>query len=338
MIKQTAKTICAAALIAMSAGAGHASDKEISFKIVSTSGDADSPWGKSITLWAELMSEKSNGRITGQTFFQGELGGQQEVYDQMLRGNVDMLLEVPQTSYDERIGVMNLPYLVSTWEEAHEAFSEGGWLEKIVNPLLAEGGVKWFGAYPEGFGGIATSGSYATNYGAAKDLNMKVRSQTFFPVPQTINAMGFQAVPIDWNEVYTSIQTGVVSGDSGNVIFWDYQYFGDVLDYFVDSRQRFSFAGLMMSNDVWQSLDAEDQAIVSEAANEVVAKQFEEARAEDQKWIKEAQANGMKYIVPTEEEINSWAKVVRETVWVEAEGIIGKEIMDQVRANVPEIE
>ena len=329
------KIMAVASLVALYAGGAIASDEKITFKIVSTAGDADSPQGKSITMWAERMSELSSGRITGQTFFQGELGGQQEVYDQMLRGNVDMLLEVPQTSYDERIGVMNLPYLVSTWEEANEAFSEGGWIEEIVNPLLANSGVKWFGAYPEGFGGVATAGAYATNYQAAKDLNMKVRAQTFFPIPQTINAMGFQAVPIDWNEVYTSIQTGVVSGDSGNVIYWDYEYFGDVLDYFVATQHRFNFSGVMMSNEVWESLDAEDQAIVSQAAKEMINKQFAEARTEDQKWIKTAQENGMKYIVPTDEEIASWAKVVRQRVWDEAEDVITTEIMDRVRAEAP---
>ncbi|SMO82781.1 TRAP transporter substrate-binding protein DctP [Ruegeria faecimaris] len=338
MLNRFKKTVAIASLAAMSAGSVFASDEEFTFKIVSTAGDADSPQGKSITMWAERMSELSDGRITGQTFFQGELGGQQEVYDQMLRGNVDMLLEVPQTSYDERIGVMNLPYLVSTWEEANEAFSEGGWIEEIVNPLLADTGVKWFGAYPEGFGGVATAGGYATNYEDAKNLNMKVRAQTFFPIPQTINAMGFQAVPIDWNEVYTSIQTGVVSGDSGNVIYWDYEYFGDVLDYFVATQHRFNFSGVMMSNEVWNSLDMEDQAIVSQAAQEVIDKQFAEARAEDEKWIKTAQENGMEYIVPTDEEIGSWAKVVREQVWGEAEAVITTEIMDKVRASAPAFE
>ena len=91
----------------------------------------------------------------------------------------------------------------------------------------------------------------------------------------------------------------------------------------------------MMSNQVWESLDAEDQAIVSQAAKEMINKQFAEARTEDQKWIKTAQDNGMKYIVPTDEEIASWAKVVRQRVWDEAEDVITTEIMDRVRAEAP---
>lgn len=332
------QSLGAASMVALTATAGIASDEEITFKIVSTAGDAESPQGKSIVLLAERMSELSEGRITGQTFFQGELGGQQEVFDQLIRGNIDMLLELPQTSYDERIGVMNLPYMFWTWEGANAAFSSGGWLEQIVAPVLSEVGIKLLGPYPEGFGGVATKGSYATNYDDAAALNMKVRSQTPFPIPQTINAMGFQSVPIDWNEVYTSIQTGVVAGDSGNVIYWDYEYFGDVLDYYVDSRQRFSFSTLLMNSDVFDSLDDEDRAIVEQATKEVIEKQFADAFAENEKWVKTAQENGMEYIVPTDDEIKSWAKIVRETVWPEAEPILGKEIMNQVRANAASVD
>jgi TRAP-type C4-dicarboxylate transport system substrate-binding protein len=196
--------------------------------------------------------------------------------------------------------------------------------------VYADIGLKYFGPYPEGFGGIATKGRYATSYEEAN--GMKVRSQPVFPLPQTLKAMGFQAVPIDWSEVYTSIQTGVVDGDSSNVIYWDYEYFRDQLDYFVQSSHNFSSYALLMNNEQWEEMDAEDQAIVANAAQKVIDKQFKDAKTEDDKWIAEAQKAGMEYIVPTAEQKLAWVKRVRAEVWPIAEESLGKELMDKIRA------
>jgi len=313
-----------------------ASDKSHTFKLALESGDRGSASAKSMEMWANLITEESAGRMKVNIYYQGELGGQQELFDQLVKGNIDMMLTWPQTSYDQRLGVNYIPYLTLGWDDALKAYGEDGWLKNILGPVYEDIGLKYFGPYPEGFGGIATKGRYATSYEGAKGL--KVRSQPVFPLPQTMKAMGFQAVPIDWAEVYTSIQTGVVDGDSSNVIYWDYEYFRDQLDYFVHSKHNFSSYAMLMNNSTWQKLDEEDQAIIANAAQKVIDKQFIDAKTEDDKWIAKAQEAGMEYIVPTPEEMQAWVQRVRGEVWPEAEKSLGKELMDKIRANasVPE--
>lgn len=308
-----------------------ASDDKHKFNLALESGDRDSASGKSMQLWADLIKEKSAGRIKVNIFYQGELGGQQELFDQLVKGNIHMMLTWPQTSYDERLGVNYIPYLTLGWDDALNAYAENGWLKKILGPVYSDIGLKYFGPYPEGFGGVATKGRYATNFDAAQGI--KVRSQPVFPLPQTMQAMGFQAVPIDWAEVYTSIQTGVVDGDSSNVIFWDYEYFRDQLDYFVHTKHNFSSYALLMNDAAWTKLDSEDQKIIAESAQAVIDKQFVDAKIEDQKWIKAAQDAGMQYIVPSTPEMLSWVKRVRSTVWPLAEETLGSELMNKIKAN-----
>lgn len=301
------------------------------FNLALESGDRESASGKSMQMWADLIKQKSDGRMKVNIFYQGELGGQQELFDQLVKGNIHMMLTWPQTSYDERLGVNYIPYLTLGWKDALAAYGENGWLKNILGPVYSDIGLKYFGPYPEGFGGIATKGRYATNFEDAQ--GMKVRSQPVFPLPQTMQAMGFQAVPIDWAEVYTSIQTGVVDGDSSNVIYWDYEYFRDQLDYFVHSKHNFSSYAMLMNNDAWEELDAEDQKIIADAAQVVIDKQFVDAKAEDDKWIKAAQSAGMEYVVPTTEQMAAWVKRVRAEVWPLAEDKLGKELMDKIRVN-----
>ena len=333
--KQLIKTIAFTSAVAAALGSSaYASDETYRFKLVNSDGDKTSPVGKSVEMWADLIEEKSNGRMKTRVFHQGELGSVGEIFDHMVKGNVDMVLQMPQSSYDNRFGVMSLPYLLSSWESAQTAYAENGWMTKVVEPIFTSVGVKHFGVYPFGFGGVATKGDYATNADQAAELGLKVRAIPSFPIPQTMQAMGFQSVPLDWNEVYTSIQTGVVDGDSGNIIYWDYQYFGDQLDYFVHTKHLFSFSSLMMNKETWDKLDGEDKDIVASAAQEVIFHQFKDAKAEDEMWIAKAQADGMEYIVPSEEELASWTETVRDEVWPLAEAEFGKEIMDAVRNNI----
>lgn len=308
-----------------------AAQDSLSLVLTSEAGDRESVLGQSMQEWARLIEEKSDGRIEVEVFYQGELGGQQELFDQLVRGNVHMMITWPQTSYDERIGVNYIPYLVLGWDDAITSFGPEGWVRDVIEPVYEEIGLKYFGPFPEGFGGIATKGRYATSFEEAQGI--KLRSQPIFPLPQTIQAMGFQAVPIDWAEVYTSIQTGVVDGDSSNVIYWDYEYFRDQLDYFVQSSHNFSSYSLLMNGDTWEAMSEADREIIASSAQEVIDAQFAAARTEDEKWIAAAQEAGMEYIVPSPEEKAAWVEKVRAEVWPQVEEALGSEIMDTVRAN-----
>lgn len=331
LLKTTQVITVSAAVTLTGALDALASNDKHKFNLALESGDRDSAQGKSMQQWANLIKEKSDGRMKVNIFYQGELGGQQEMFDQLVKGNIQMMVTWPQTSYDERLAVNYIPYLTLGWDDALKAYGENGWLKNILGPVYADIGLKYFGPYPEGFGGIATKGKYATSYENAQ--GMKVRSAPVFPLPQTVQAMGFQAVPIDWAEVYTSIQTGVVDGDSSNVIYWDYEYFRDQLNYYVHSKHNFSSYALLMNNDTWNELDAEDQKIIADAAQVVINQQFKDARAEDEKWIKAAQKAGMEYVEPSTAEMQAWVKRVRNDVWPLVEEKLGSDLMAKIRAN-----
>lgn len=331
MIKLKTIAGIAIALSMIAPMAAQASDKSYRLVVATESGDRDSVNGKAVQSWASMIQEKSKGRMKVNVFFQGELGGQQELFDQLVKGNVHMMLAWPQTSYDKRIVVNYIPYLVLDWDDALKAYGQDGWVRKVMDPVYEDIGLKYFGPFPEGFGGIATKGRYATTFEQAKGI--KVRSQPIFPLPQTVQAMGFEAVPIDWAEVYTSIQTGVVDGDSSNVIFWDYQYFRDQINYFVQSSHNFASYSLLMNGDTWEKMDEEDRAIVESAAMAVIEQQFKDAKAEDEKWIAAAEKDGIKYIVPSAEEKAAWVERVRTVVWPQIEQALGAEVMSVVREN-----
>ncbi len=307
------------------------SAQAVTLKMATDSGAKGSPAGDTLEHWAELIEKNSGGDIDVKVFYQNELGSQNEVFDLHVAGDVDVMLNWPMTSYDKRIGVIYTPYMTLSWDEALTAYSPGGWVNNMLGGIYSDIGLKFFGPWPEGFNGVATRGKYATTIAEAEGL--KVRTMTVFPAPQTMQALGYQTAAIDWGEVYTSLQTGVVDGEAGNVIYWDYEYFRDLLDYYVRSKHFFMTGVLSMNQESFDALTEAEQKIVADAANEVMMAQFKAAQAQDQHYVAEAEKAGMKYFELSDEQIKEFARAAREKVWPLMDQEIGSEIMDTIRAN-----
>lgn len=300
-------------------------------KLATEAGAKDSPAGEALRKWGDLIEKNSNGEIDVKVYYQNELGGQQEMFDLLMAGDLDIMINWPMTSYDKRMGVVYAPYMTLSWEEAVKAYSPGGWVNNMLGGIYADAGLKFFGPWPEGFNGVATRGKYSLNMADSEGL--KVRTLPAFPFPQTVQALGYQSAGIDWGEVYTSLQTGVVDGEAGNVIFWDYEYFRDALDYYVRTKHMFMTAILTMNLDSYDSLSEEHQKIIADAANIIMNDQFKAAKATDEFYVSKWKDAGKQYFEPSAEQLNAMAKSAREKVWPLMADEFGAEIMATIEKN-----
>lgn len=323
--------ITLAALIGIYGAFGIVAAEAKTLKLATDSGAKGSPSGDALKRWGDLITERSNGTIVTQVFYENEMGGQQEIFDLLVDGGVDLMLNWPMTSYDQRLSVFSTPYMISSWEEGLEAYKPGGWINTMLDGIYKDLGLKFFGAWPEGFIGVATRGKYALTEADAKSI--KVRVPPISPLPEIMQALGYQTATIEWGEVYTALQTGVVDGDAGNIIYWDYQYFGDILDYVVRVKSNFITGVLTMNLESYESLTPQERKIVEEAALQIMEEQFAAAESTDAGYVKKALVKGMTYIEPSDKVMKEWSAKVRERVWPIMEKKLGKEIMDTIRAN-----
>ncbi|MER3355688.1 MAG: TRAP transporter substrate-binding protein DctP, partial [Hoeflea sp. D1-CHI-28] len=244
------KILCLCASVIMLAASAATAQTEL--KLATDSGAKGSPSGDALDRWAALIEEGTDGEVQVDVFYQNELGSQAEVFDLFVAGDIDMMINWPITAYDERLGVLFTPYMVTSWEEAFEAYKPGGWVNDMLVDIYDDLGLKFFGPWPEGFNGIASADKYAMTEEEAADL--KIRVPAMFPMAESVQALGYQTATIDWSEVFTAIQTGVVDGDGANIIYWDYEYFRDVLDYYNQTKMQFVTGVIAMNNDSFQSL------------------------------------------------------------------------------------
>ena len=306
-------------------------------KMATDSGARGSPAGNALLRWAELIETGTNGELDVKVFYQNELGGQQEVFDLFIANDINLTLNWPMTSYDPRIAVIYTPYMFTNWDDALDAYRPGGWINGMLVTIYTDLGLKFFGAWPEGFNGVATKGKYATSVDAASELKMTLRAAPIFPFPETVQAMGYQTATIDWGEVYPAIQMGVVDRDAANVIYWDYEYFRDTIDYYTHTKQQFNTGILSINQAAWDSVSPEHQKIIQDAAIIVMEEGFANAQALDKFYVEKAKAAGITYVELSDEELRVLAELVRDRVWPMMEERIGKTTMDTIRANAREL-
>jgi len=311
-------------------GTGTPGPREL--KLATDAGAKGSPAGDALLRWADLIEAGTNGEIEVRVFYQNELGGQQDLFDLYIANDINLTLNWPMTSYDPRIAVIYTPYMFTDWERALDAYRPGGWMHALLDEIYVDLGLRFFGAWPEGFNGVATKGKYATSAADAAAMQLTLRAAPIFPFPETVQAMGYQTATIDWGEVYPAIQMGVVDGDAANVIYWDYEFFRDVLDYYIHTRQQFNTGILSINRKAWDSLSPAHQRVVEEAAMTIMEEGFESARERDRYYIGKAQEAGITYVELSAGEVEALAEVVRAKVWPLMDERIGKPTMDVVRA------
>jgi TRAP-type C4-dicarboxylate transport system substrate-binding protein len=149
--------------------------------------------------------------------------------------------------------------------------------------------------------------------------------------------MGYQTATIDWGEVYPAIQMGVVDGDAANVIYWDYEFFRDTIDYYTHTKQQFNTGILSINQATWDALSPEHQEVVREASTIVMEEGFANAQALDKLYVEKAKVAGISYVELSDAELAALAAVVRDKVWPMMEERIGKATMDTIRANAREL-
>jgi TRAP-type C4-dicarboxylate transport system substrate-binding protein len=99
---------------------------------------------------------------------------------------------------------------------------------------------------------------------------MKIRVQKSDMAIRMIEAMGASATPIDWGELYTSLQQGVVDGAENNPPSFYTSLHYEICKYYILDEHTRPPDVLLISTVVWHRLSPELQSILQEAVDESV--------------------------------------------------------------------
>lgn len=236
---------------------------------------ADQPWDMGLVRFAELLEEYSDGRITVTVQSGGALGSEIEMLESVQMGTLDIsICSTPSMSgFSDCMNYFDLPYLFQSTESAWSVMDE--WLGQDRCDALEGSGFKGLGYYDNGEYMVGTR----VKVEHPENLEgLRIRAHSSQLQCDTLSAMGANPLNVAWGDIYTSLQQGTIDGISGTTLTNMYGgKFYEQTDYITMTRQHFIPALVVINENLWNSLSAEDQEIVQRAFDESVTYQREEA-------------------------------------------------------------
>ena len=245
--------------------------------------------------FAELVAERTNGEYKIEIYPNGTLGGESDMLDSMSMGMLDMgiITSGPFVNFSEMMGVLDMPYLFATNEEAYEIL-DGEIGQELLN-TLEDAGLKGLAYAERGFRNVTTSVRPITSAADLKGLKLRVMENEVYTA--TFKALDVNAVPMAWAEALTAMQQGTIEGQENPVnVMYSYKLWEYGQKYATFDRHSYATAIITMSLDVFNTLDEETQAIFKQAAQE--AAEFERAWVAEQEagQIQALKDNGMEIV------------------------------------------
>ena len=215
---------------------------------------------------SQRLRELSDGEMTIDIYPSEQLGSERESIELVQFGSIDMTKTsaAVMESFIEEPGVFSLPYLFRDKEHAWKVFN--GDIGREILHAGKKVGLMGLCYYDSG------SRSFYTKNKPIKtpdDLaGMKIRVQKSAIAIKTIIALGGSPTPIDWGELYTALQQGVVDGAENNPPSFHHSHHYEVCPYYYLDEHTTIPDVLLISEKVWDSLTPQQQKIVQQAADE----------------------------------------------------------------------
>ncbi len=291
MFRKLAKLTLAAAIPFMAAS--HAAQAEIRAHTVkfAAANSKGHPQVTGMERFAEIVKEKTDGKIVVNLFPGGALGGDLQTVASLQGGIVEMLVLNAgiMASNVKAFGAVDLPFLFDSGEEADKVM-DGPFGKSLSDKLPATGLVAL--AYWElGFRNVTNNRRPITKLEDIKGLKIRTLQS---PIPIALfTALGANAVPMPYTELYPALETGAVDGQENPFSNVLNAKFFEVQKYLTVTRHQYNPQIVLVSKQFWDKLNADEQKVLQDAAIEARDFQRKISREADTKALEEIRATGM---------------------------------------------
>ncbi len=230
--------------------------------------DLQHPVHIAMEYMGERLREKSNGKITLEIFPSEQLGSEREMIEQVQLGCIDMVKvsTSPLESFIPVMGVFSVPYIFRDSDHFWRVMN--GPVGKRILLTGEKVGLMGLCYYDSG-----SRSFYTTNKPilSPEDLSgMKIRVQQSRTSMDMVQALGASPTPIEWGELYTALQQGVVDGAENNPpSFYTSRHYEVCKHYALDEHTRVPDI-ILISAVVWNDFSEDVRQIIQEAADESV--------------------------------------------------------------------
>ncbi|WP_445621476.1 TRAP transporter substrate-binding protein [Kushneria sp. Sum13] len=229
------------------------------------------PNSVALDSFVKEVTENTDGRIKAKVFHNGVLGDQPDAIEQTRSGALNfanfnmgpMGPIVPETD------VLSLPFLFKDIDAMHKVM-DGEIGQRFADALEKKNlvALSWF-----------DSGARSV-YNTKRPINepedmqgLKVRVMNNDLYVEMIDALGGNATPMAYGEVYQSLKTGVLDGAENNFPSYESSGHDEIAKYYSETEHLILPECLCIAKRSWDKLSDQDQEIVRQAAVDAAALQ-----------------------------------------------------------------
>jgi len=265
---------------------------------VATLQGAAQPSYKGLVKMADLVAQRSNGTLKIAIFGDGQLGTEQESIEGVQIGTIDMFMGSAGSvgRFLPRLEAFAHPYI---WrDDAHMlAVVRGPIGNELSEELRQKAGIRildqgWI------FGQRHLTTKQTEVNKPADMAKLKIRVQPSGVYLDTIKAMGGNPTPMDFKEVYMSLQTGVIDGQENPLNVIATRAFYEVQGYLVLTGHITQNQVVLISDKTFQGLTPAQQQILLAAAREAGDFQNQLLLDDEKGQLELVKSKGMKVVQP----------------------------------------
>jgi len=292
-----------------------------------------SPQAISTRYFADILDQRSEGRISVNIFPNSQLGDDIQMMEMLQTGTLDMTYpsSSPATSYVPELAVFDLPFLLPTREAAVEAMRSDAAQEML--DAFEDAGIKALTFSENGFRQLSNSAREVTtpeDVAGVDTRGLSVRTMEN-PVHLAIwETLGANPTPMAFGELFSAMEQGVVDGQENPWSTILTSNFHEVQEYGSETRHVYTPFIKMISKRTWDRLAPEYQELVQEAA--VQAADYEILiSSEYDDWARDQlEERGMQVTRLDDEQIAAFQEAV-QPVYDEWGPRIGEDLITEIR-------
>lgn len=299
---KTCKTliIAAAAALPLAALAQQAGDFKERTVRVSHVVPKDHPFQVGIDKFAELVAQKTGGKMKMRGYPDGQLGAELQSISSAQGGVLEMTLvsTAATASVVKEFGVYDLPFLFNDFKEA-DLLLDGPVGRKLLDKL-PEKNLVGLCYFENGFRHVTNSRRPISKAEDLKGLKIRtIQNPVFIDI---FNTLGANATPMPFTEVFTALESKAIDGQETPYSNIYGNKFYEVQKYVSNTGHIYGAAVMLVGKKFWDQLSGAEQKLLQESCNAARDHERSFNRAEDPKLLAQIKAKGAVYteIAPAE--------------------------------------
>lgn len=269
-------------LVFTSCGGGGGSDETVKF-VIGTAAAETTNTGKALAELEKSIETATDGKVDVQVQYSGVVGDETDMVEQIQMGTLHMTLPSSSlfTSYSDQFAIWDVPFLFNSYDAIKKAYN--GELGEKYASWMADEGFYCYGIVPTGFRGLSNSKHTVKTPDDMDDLKIRVMESEIYV--DTFNALNANTVTMNYSEVYSALQQGVIDGQDNPAEFTVTSGFYDLNKYYTRLNHTMCSMPVIGSVKFMDSLDEEIRNVLIEEIDRFIADLSNTFEASEQGYI-----------------------------------------------------